>query len=710
MPTGYEMSGLNESPMFLNWNFYGPDFSPYKENQALRMGMLDQLAQREAAARKGIEERRMAELSGLPNDATAAMERATAAYDTMRERLRGKNPHWVMTNDPEFLKASQEMARASNPAAEIRRKSEEALFKSYEAAMDRHKAGTGESVNELPLFDQNNRIVLDPSNPSRPLSMGDFREFGRNHPDWTLEGYRKTIRPNEFIPSINTFTQKVRQGFNVEGLRSWESTKLDEADPLTTLGVMVMRSGSGSSNKEALISALDKARNTLDGGAKAQLMAGYMQTPEYRVNQKAFIDENGRLDQDKLLTQVLSGKDYKPTGRIAKRFGDKDGISYADMIMLNTADEALREATGSSVNYSGAPRAKGGDGGGSERQMPNIMAMQRSLGNAKWVRTSTGDFDVAPGSTGHAETKIDIGVAYDQGSGTEYKSASVGVVQTPAPGFKERSSLFGLGVNGLPKQTSDGPVYPSANLLPPAISAALPGGMVLDTKQYDKLRNTEGVQIAQHLPQMLWAPDVLTPGVSTNPAAVTMGNLHGWNGVNYKMDADGKSTAVIPPSVNAAQALGVNGANSRPLSQIVVRVPKDAAKDLLKDIAPKELDLSSGGRPFTGKLDRQGRIIPGSMKKADPQFMREQNAKVAPMDYDSMPEEYRDALGVKESSDGKYWEVKLTVNEGDNIFMYDYSKSNPDDMSPDAVGNFPVGESGVSQNDAAIVNSSIQPR
>lgn len=621
MRNDFALIGREEAPLFINYRPYLHDLTPLREDQNMRARILMDAAARNAQRQQEIQSANLPDISGLANDRAADYDEVLTARQEMVNELSSKNPNWVVRNSPRFRDAKMKLASLLSPVQEKYRQQEEERFNEFNK-MRMNYAAKGDVLDSAPAFDEQMRPMTRPDDPTDFLTIGDYMRDRPEHPAWSYRQNAKDIRPAAFMPSMQDFQDRYTKMVDTNAITQNSNEFWDTADPMTQLGMIVKRGTESATNKQQLRSGLDLARNTLDDTAKAQLFAGYIQTPEFQMQRNRFI-KDGRFDTAAAYQQMLSGKDYEPSGPLARGFAKGRSLSYADMNLLNIADRSLRSSSGSKVDYSGMPGA--GSGGENAGKVPYIAAIAQGF-QESWDKSDKNwkNFESAAAGAGYAKVKRTVPVAYGDAS-----SPKVGAINIEGVSFgltgKVQSSLrkeVGLPENGdaTPYGMGDGSknVYASPASQLPSGNAFLPNGASVP-RDLLNINDPSRAQIIGMHNKIQYLPSVMSP-LTTDWAAVKSGEVRGLNAPKM---SDGTSNAFEMPDVDRSMASSPNGF---PLSSMNitydVRVHKDVASqftdyvpDEVKDQKGQPIYEDSEGNPATEQeyerwLRRQGDVSP----------------------------------------------------------------------------------------------------
>lgn len=382
----YSASGLSNAPLFINYQPFRLDFSPYRHNQEVMLQLMPQLA---AAARQQRDQLIAAKApdfgNQLPND-KARMERQwLQARQGMVSRLSRGNPNWVVANDPQFMAYQQDLIAAQSPSAIA---AGEQVKVSHDAFRERMNKVPGSG--NFPLFDPQGNPIVDPESRGRLLQVGDWNQRRPWLPSYDITGHGGQYSDLSFADPQET-RDRFAKNLKPEGYTEWAQSSGgveqlkdfigDQAqDPMARVAAAVTYNQKRRTNLDQLSSAIASVKSTMDQSDRNGIFTAYVDTPGYRMRAQLPVEKGGFLRNGELDTQAaFQAMEQAPDFALGlkNKQGKEQGISYADKFVLDIANKFLVDSNIIDRNQSVIRGAKA-PGAGGKAKVPYWQLMMET--------------------------------------------------------------------------------------------------------------------------------------------------------------------------------------------------------------------------------------------------------------------------------------------------------------------------------------------
>lgn len=634
---------MGQAPMFINFRPFNLDFSRVRANRAEQFRLQEELTKRNNDQRARARDLKLPDMEGRPNDTAEDTATALEGQRILIETLhKYPNTNYAVTTD-EWKRGTRMLQEPYQPDAVAARK---ARLKGTESLRDTMEAKKNDPIQGNP-FTQSGRMVPDPDDSTRFLSIGDAFDRANNDPRYTRRAKDHAYQlENTFTSTLNDFDKNM-----MERMRTTASNTLKrpineildpasrdrslaeiaaqpDAPPELQFAFLVNGSRSYQTNEKQVKAGLNNVMSSLSDNDLYNIFQGYASTSDYQKHLKDFM-KDGQIDQGLVYERMLGGNAFD-TGLDLP--GGKMKGSFAEMYLTNVANRFLSNSNETALNYSMLRDRKSGAAKENEGKTSDILHMF-SGSQAEWKRDPNDPkkLVVAAQGEGFSKTEVPIAVA-ERKNGTvqlrQMVTEAVNQAMHPDRVPKEREKL------GLPRHP--GTVKPEG-WVPTKVGdthlatrrMVLPGGKMVNA---DLLRDAEVTGMKPVWQQRASVNDPAT----TDPDALAAGRVPAF--ATPRIDPE--TGDQLAPEISSVGSQSPNGWDRPTLvQQVELRIPEDVAEQLT-DYAPESLEnRSTPGR----KLSTAGDFT-------DAGFLTRKQ-------YDSLPQQER----------SKYWNW-VTTSDGQMMF------------------------------------------
>lgn len=478
----YGLSGMSNSPMFINWTPIGLDLTPYRQNQQMMMQMTEGLAAENAARRQKLEELDIPDFKGLAPSVARASDMVASAKEGAIKRFASLNNPNAAAHDEEFMGHMGRYRRGNSP--ELRR-----LLEQEKETHDGVVAWAKESPDNPSVIPYvNGRFVTDDRNgrmlsvgqaletqlrdPSAPFSVANPESQQIDQANWTLES------PQGFKDKLFAdFSKAASSEFSSTAPRDEETLKeMMKVGGAGGVAAGIVYNGRYGGNANQINATTKSYLETLGDRGKSAIMQAYMQSPEgqRRMNLEkskrteggntGFISKDGSIDQEELFNAT---------------FGDDgSGSSYAVRFVQGEAARALSVKNIVDPKLLKFGLGSGGGGGADENGLWNTFAFRAM--NGPMAYESLNGEGTTP-MTGWREATF----IADSGTGEAGAYKSKIVVDDMAPGTYSYITRKLLGETVSPGQDVSEKNLMASDVLGSSTDMVFPDGTVMKTSDGD---------------------------------------------------------------------------------------------------------------------------------------------------------------------------------------------------------------------------------
>ena len=589
MPSLYSTSGMGQSPMFINFRPFNLDFSRVRANRAEQFRLREELTKRNNELRSKARDMKLPEMQGVPNDVAedtaVALEGQRMMVDVLNKY---PNANYAVQTD-EWKKATQLVQTPYQPDAVAARA---ARLKGVDSLRDTMEAKKNDPIGGNP-FTQGGRMVPDPQDPTKFLSIADAFDRRSNDPHYTRTAKDRNYQlENTFTSTINDFDKNM-----VERMRTTASNSLKrpineildpasrdqslaqlaaqpDAPPELQFAFLVNGAQSHQSNSKQIQAGLENVMSTLNDNDLYNIFQGYSGTKEFQksVENGDFL-KDGVIDQNAVYEKMLGGKEFD-TGLDLP--GGKMKGSFAAMYLTNVANRFLSNSNETSLNYSMLRDRKSGAGSENANKVPDFYAYKLGLpGNFK-VNTDGKGVTMDVAGSGFTKTPMPAIVAGKSKDGkTQFKQITVDAINIIPDGTRidlERKKL------GLPANFGVDPKHIYQTVSESVLQNEelwSRGGKIFNGGEFDNWK------VVEASPTFQIRPNVFNPA-SMNPDLLRAGAVQGFE--KATMDSNGNQ---LISKINPEAAAAPNG-NGYPdvWQEVTLMGTKDEASEI-NDFVPE---------------------------------------------------------------------------------------------------------------------------
>lgn len=339
----YGLSGMRNTPMFIGWEPFGMDFSPFWKAEALMAQ-----GQRQRGSPKGKEDD--LKMGGLSPDQMEDYMAKSAIESAMTERTKGKNPAWVARNDPEFQRLQQQRQLLVGSVGQQRRKEDEDDFNAYRAMRTKWDP---EGAANFFFTDAKGVPQVDPD--TGQFVEQETAEKLRLESGWLTDQVRarnmrmsgtQMTSPGELDKRLFDAFGKAGAHHNLSDSSRYDSAQLaqmaeNDKDPMLAGMAAVIYNKKHKTNSTQLHRALTAMSTSLDAGGRTAILNAYKETPDYfkGISKEAdgggfLLDEKGNASPQKLFERVFGTPSGKLEGLLVGQDKERFGKMSYDQFYL----------------------------------------------------------------------------------------------------------------------------------------------------------------------------------------------------------------------------------------------------------------------------------------------------------------------------------------------------------------------------------------
>jgi hypothetical protein len=358
-----EYTGMNERPMFINYTPYSLDLSPYRQNQQMKLEMMQQLVKQRQASKQKISDMEMPELPGIHTSVMQVENLAAAAKAKMLEAASGGNLNHPLVQQ-EILKAGREYNRYTSSGMKRALEEEKADIDFYQKQFEK------DGYSGLLFMDELGRPAENPDDPTQPLFAGVAvkNKMGRMDQGILGDGQKLDFRAGLFAhpKEVQEELQKI---FSASGSTL---TSPSAKNDFATLSQLASNADASPSDRIAAALTINSRyksnKSQIDAGVKAwwesagprergAIRNAFVHTPEFVIGTtptsrggKGTLLKDGKIDWSKVdeamhqqnQTPALSG--YGKRASFAENF--VLGPAARALNLESTMDPQLKQAGG----------------------------------------------------------------------------------------------------------------------------------------------------------------------------------------------------------------------------------------------------------------------------------------------------------------------------------------------------------------------------